>query len=164
MRNLIALLTTVAAISVSAADNPTPQTAIALEPYGIISWTGLNGSSELGAGASLNFGITKNLSIVGFGEADDTQNTFIDRAGIGLRYTAWLGKSVSLDAGGAGAYDFERENFFLRLPLGANFYILKGQNVDLSIRGQYAFDLDGNGKTGTATGRAFLGPVFNAKF
>lgn len=147
-----------------AADNTTPKNAIALEPYGTISWTGINGEAELGAGASLVFGITKNLSVVGFGEADNTENTFLDRFGAGLRYTAPLGSRVSLDAGVGGGYDTERQNFFVRLPVGANLYAYKSKNADLGLRVQYAFDIDGNGKHGSATGRLFAGPVLNVKF
>lgn len=140
------------------------KTAIGLEPYGIISWTGLNGSSELGAGANLTFGITKNLTLVGFGEADNVHDEFIERFGGGLRYTAWLGKRVSLDATVAGGYDVTDPHFFVRLQPGVNFHIYQSDSVDLGVRGAYGFDIDGNGKDGTATGRGFFGPVLNAKF
>lgn len=135
-----------------------------LEPYGILSWTGLNGEAELGAGANLTFGLTKNLALVGFGEADNTEQTFVDRFGLGLRYTAQLGTRVSLDAGVAGAYDLERETFFLRLPLGANFYAYKSKTADVGLRVQYAFDISGDGPNGAATGRLFAGPVVNLRF
>lgn len=134
------------------------------EPYGIVSWTGINGASDLGAGANVTFALNKNLSLVTFGESDNLNGGLVDRFGGGLRYTATLGKSVSLDAGVGGAYDFEGQNFFLRLPLGANFYALKSANVDAGLRVQYAFDLDGDGKNGTATGRLFAGPVLNVRF
>ena len=138
--------------------------ALGLEPYGLISWTGLNGAAELGAGANLTLAITKNLTLVSFAEADDTKGTLVERFGGGLRYTAWLGSKVSLDAGVAGAYDLTKDNFFLRLPLGATFYAVKTKQIDLALRVAYAFDLDGDGKHGTATGRGFAGPVFNYRF
>ena len=137
---------------------------LGLEPYGTISWAGLNGEAELGAGANVTLGLTKNLSLVGFGEADNTDGTLIERFGGGLRYTASLGARVSLDAGVAGGYDQTGQNFFLRLPLGANFYAIHTRDVDVGVRVAYAFDIDGNGKTGTATGRGFLGPLVNLRF
>lgn len=142
--------------------------AVGLEPYGTISWTGLEGSPELGAGLGATVGITKDLSITAFAEGDslDDPNFFdqIDRAGAGLRYTAWLGSKVSLDGGVEGAWDIQNSVFFLRLPLGANLYALKTKNVDLGLRAQYAFDISGHGPNGTATGRAFAGPVLNLRF
>lgn len=160
--NLIALLALLACWPAGLRAAPALQ--LGAEPYGLISWTGLNGEAELGAGLNLTATITKNLSLVSFAEADDVDNLFIERAGLGLRYTAWLGKKASLDAGVAGAYDLEHANFFLRLPLGANLYAWKSKNADLGLRAQYAFDLDGNGKTGTATGRFFAGPFFNYRW
>lgn len=138
--------------------------AIGLEPYAIRSWTGINGAAETGAGANLTLGITRNLSVVGFGESDNTDGDLVDRFGAGLRYTAAIGKNVSLDAGAAGAYDLDGERFFLRLPLGANLYALKTKNADLGLRVQYAFDIGGDGKNGSATGRLFAGPVINLRF
>jgi hypothetical protein len=137
---------------------------IGLEPYAIHSWTGLNGAAETGAGANLVLGITKNLSVVGFGESDNTDGAFVDRFGAGLRYTANLGTKFSLDAGAAGAYDLDGERFFLRLPLGANLYALKTKNADVGLRVQYAFDIGGDGKNGSATGRLVAGPVINLRF
>lgn len=134
------------------------------EPYGSVSWTGINGAAELGAGANLTLGITKNLTLVSFGEADNTTGGFVDRFGAGLRYTAQLGTRVSLDAGAAGAYDMENEHFFLRLPLGANLYAYKSKSADVGLRVQYAFDISGDGPNGSATGRLFAGPVVNFRF
>ncbi len=142
----------------------TPALRLGLEPYGLISWTGLNGSAELGAGASLVVGLTKNLAVVGFGEGDNTDGILIERFGGGLRYTAALGPRVSLDAGVAGAYDQTAQTFFLRLPLGASFYALQTKRADLGLRVQYAFDISGDGPNGASTGRLFLGPVLNARF
>lgn len=142
--------------------------AVTLEPYGTISWTGLEGEADLGAGVNLTLGITKNLSIVTFAEGDSTQDPSffdqIDRAGAGLRYTAWLGSRVSLDAGVAGAWDIQNSDFFLRLPLGANLYAVKTKNLSLGLRAQYAFDISGDGPNGTATGRAFIGPTASFRF
>jgi hypothetical protein len=138
--------------------------AIGLEPYGTISWAGIDGQSELGAGANITLGITKNLSVVGFGEGDNTDGLLVERFGAGLRYTAALGSKVSLDAGVAGAYDTIMEKVFLRLPLGANLYALKTKNADAGLRVQYAFDIGGDGRNGSATGRLFAGPVINLRF
>lgn len=143
-----------------AADLLTP----GFEPYGIVSWTGINGHPDLGAGANLTLGLTKNLTLVTFGESDNVTGGFVDRFGAGLRYTATLGSRVSLDGGVAGAYDLEGEHFFLRLPLGANLYAYKSANADVGLRVQYAFDISGNGKNGAATGRLFAGPVVNLRF
>lgn len=149
-------------------DSKVSKLAIGLEPYGTISWQGINGESDLGAGVSLVAGVTKNLSIVVFAEGDSVQggNFFDDiaRSGAGLRYTAWLGSRISLDGGVAGAYDIHNENFFLRLPLGASAFVIKEKNYDLGIRLQYAFDISGDGPNGSSTGRAFAGPVFNLRF
>lgn len=141
---------------------------LSAEPYGVISWTGINGKPELGAGIAPTLAIGRNLTIVGFGEGDHEEGILVERLGAGLRYTAYLGKRVSLDGGVAGAYDLENPHFFLRLPLGSNLTFLRSKNVDLSIRAQYAFDISGqkSGKLrdGTATGRLFIGPVFGLKF
>ncbi len=145
-------------------ERSSPALRLGLEPYGTISWTGLEGAAELGAGANLTLGLTKNLALVGFGESDNTTGGFIDRFGGGLRYTAALGPRVSLDGGVAGGWDMDRDTFFLRLPLGISFYAIKTANADLGLRLQYAFDLDGDGKQGTATGRGFFGPIANFKF
>lgn len=135
-----------------------------LEPYGTVSWTGLDGKAVLGAGANVAFSLNKNLALVGFGESDNTQHSTIDRAGIGLRYTAYAGTRLSLDGGVAGAYDCEGNSAFLRLPLGATVHLAKTEYFDLGIRAGYAFDISGNGKHGSADGRAFIGPVLTYKF
>lgn len=145
-----------------------PKASIGLEPYGTISWTGLDGASDLGAGVNALVGISKGLSIVGFAEGDslDDPNFIdqIDRAGAGLRYTIELNKRLTLDAGVAGAWDIQNSAFFLRLPLGATAYAIKEKNYDVGLRLQYAFDISGSGPNGTSTGRAFAGPVFNLRF
>jgi hypothetical protein len=154
------------AIKSNAAESTGP--TIGLEPYGTLSWTGLEGEADLGAGLAATLGITKNLSIVAFAEGDTTSdpNFFdqIDRAGAGLRYTAPLGKHFSLDAGVAGAWNIENSAFFLRLPLGANLYAVRTKDVTLGLRAQYAFDISGSGANGTAAGRAFVGPVLTYSF
>lgn len=165
MKNiLLALLFVTALASAKAADT----LAIGLEPYGSMSWRALDGKPDLGAGLGLNVPITKNLSLTVFGEGDSTKDPSfidqIDRAGAGVRYTAWLGSRVSLDGGIQGAYDIQNSSVFLRLPLGASAYAIKKENFDLGLRLQYAFDISGSGPNGTSTGRAFVGPVFNLKF
>jgi hypothetical protein len=157
---LLALLFSFSPPPLRAADLLSP----GFEPYGSVSWTGINGAADLGVGANLTFALTKSLSLVTFGEADNTTGGFVDRFGAGLRYTAQLGKSVSLDAGVAGAYDLEQEHFFLRLPLGANLYAFKSKSADVGMRVQYAFDISGDGPNGSATGRLFAGPVVNLRF
>lgn len=165
MRNQLASLFLAFAAFCSAPQAPAADLlSPGLEPYGTVSWTGLNGSPEIGAGANLTFGLTKNLALVSFGESDNTTGGFVDRFGLGLRYTAQLGTRVSLDAGVAGAYDLEAEHFFLRLPLGANLYAYKSANADVGLRVQYAFDISGDGPNGAATGRLFAGPVVNLRF
>lgn len=169
MKYIFAILMAVALTAPAATTNAVVESKpvgleFSVEPYGMVSWTGLNGKAELGAGLALAAPVTRNLSIVGFGESDDTTGVFVDRFGAGLRYTAYLGKQVSLDGGIALAYDQPTDNSFLRLPFGANFTFLRSKNADLSLRAQYCFDIDGNGKQGTATGRAFVGPVFGLKF
>jgi hypothetical protein len=167
MKTLIGL---VMVVGLAANAQPVKETkfAVGLEPYGTVSWTGLDGESDLGAGLAATVGITKNLTLTAFAEGDSTDNpNFFDqiaRAGAGLRYTAWLGSRVSLDAGVQGAYDIQYEHVFIRLPLGANLYAIKEPNYDLGIRVQYAFDISGSGPNGTSTGRAFAGPVFNLRF
>jgi hypothetical protein len=142
--------------------------SVGLEPYGTINWRGLNGEADLGAGVNLSLEISKGLSLVAFAEGDSTKdpNFFdqIDRAGAGLRYTVWLGKRASLDGGVAGAYDIANENFFLRLPLGASLYAIKTEKLSAGLRAQYAFDISGNGKTGTASGIASVGPFVDFSF
>lgn len=168
MSKLFSVLTLVVSMLPFIGSAAESKLTVGLEPYGTMSWTGLNGESDLGAGLGATVGITKNLSLTAFAEGDSLDNpNFLDqiaRAGAGLRYTAWLGTRVSLDAGVQGAYDIQHENVFLRLPLGANLYAIKKPNYDLGIRLQYAFDISGSGPNGTSTGRAFAGPVFNLRF
>lgn len=140
-----------------------------LEPYGTLSWVGINGRSELGAGVSLVFPLSpQGLSLVSFGEGDHEAGRFIERLGAGLRYTAYLGKYVSFDGGFMGSYDLENPHLFIRLPMGANFNIIRTKNIDVYVRTQYAFDIGGNKthglREGTSTGRFFLGPVASLKF
>lgn len=144
-----------------------------LEPYGTVSWTGVDGRARLGAGANVVAHITKGFSLWGFGESDNTQHSTIDRAGLGLRYEGNIGKRVKGDAGVAFGYDIEgvstsrgnTDQFaFLRLPIGLTVSVLQSKNFDAGLRVAYAFDISGNGKTGTATGRAFLGPVATIKW
>lgn len=141
-----------------------PSLTIGAEPYGMISWTGVNGQAEQGAGLAIPVAITKNLAIVGFGEADNVTETFVDRFGVGLRYTAQLGSRVSLDGGVGGGYDLEDPHFFLRLPVGATLYAYKGKSAELGFRVQYAFDISGDLHDGRAIGRLFYGLVGNYRF
>lgn len=113
-----------------------------LEPYGTVSWTGLDGKAEIGAGVAGVINIYQTgLSLVAFGEGDHEKGLLVERLGGGLRYNAYLGKYLSLDAGVSGGYDLEDPHFFLRLPLGANITFYRSKNVDASIRAQYAFDI-----------------------
>ena len=127
---LTALTSALSLLPSKAAEGP----ALTLEPYGTISWAGINGEAELGAGANLSLAITKNLSVVSFAEADNTDGLFVERLGAGLRYTAWLGTKVSLDGGVAGGYDLVDPHFFLRLPLGANLLYSNGPSRRSALR------------------------------
>jgi hypothetical protein len=159
MKYILSLIL-LAALNVSAA----PTLTLGLEPYASISWTGLDGESEIGGGVNGVVGITKNLSVVGFAEADDLDNTLVERFGAGLRYTAWLGSNVSLDAGGSVGHDLFNDVTFIRLPLGANLYAIKTKNANLGLRVSYAFDISGGTKHGVATGRGFAGVVAGLSF
>ena len=167
-RAIIAGVLLVIAIIVTAYKSHGADLSVCLEPYGTISWTGLDGEADLGAGVNAVIGITKGLSVVAFAEGDslDDPNFIdqIDRAGAGLRYTIELNKRLTLDAGVAGAWDIQNSAFFIRLPLGATAYAIKEKNYDVGLRLQYAFDISGNGPNGTSAGRAFAGPVFNLRF
>jgi hypothetical protein len=115
-----------------------------LEPYGTVAWAGLNGQSDLGAGAAVVLPLGfRGLSLVGFGEGDNKEGLLVERLGAGLRYTAYIGKVISLDGGVAGGYDLEDPHLFIRLPLGANFTFIRTKNLDVSLRVQYAFDVSG---------------------
>lgn len=155
IKTLLLLIATVA--SVGAAE-------FTAEPYAALSWQGLNGHSKWGVGISPTLALTKNLSLVGYFESDNKTQELVDRVAGGVRYTAYLGKVLSLDAGVALGYATELDNSFIRLPLGANINLARSGNLDLYIRGQYIFDVDGDGKEGRATGRVFLGPVLSFKF
>ena len=135
-----------------------------LEPYGTVAWRGIVNKGILGAGANIAFSLNKNLALIGFGESDNTQHSTIDRAGIGIRYTAYASKKLSLDGGVNGAYDLEGKFSFIRLPLGVTFHLVHTEYLDIGLRGAYAFDISGNGKHGTADGRAFIGPVATLQF
>ncbi len=152
------------AVTAPAASTPGLNLELSLEPYAALSWQGLNGHSQWGAGISPALALTKNLSLVGYFESDNVNQEFVDRVSGGLRYTAYLGKVLSLDAGVGLGYATELDQSFIRLPLGANINILRSGNADIYLRGEYVFDVDGNGKEGRATGRVFLGPVLSLKF
>lgn len=163
MKYLIALLLAVTGLTAAEVETA-PALTLGLEPYMSISWTGLDGAADIGGGANGVVGITKNLSAVGFVEADDLDATLVERFGGGLRYTAWLGHNVSLDAGGGVGHDLINDNTFIRLPLGANLYAVRTDNAALGFRLQYAFDISGGAKQGTATGRGFAGIIGSVSF
>lgn len=135
-----------------------------LEPYVGLNWQGVDGKARSFAGTTLKADITKNLSLTLSGESENTAHSAVDRGVLGLRYTAPLGKRVSLDAGIGLGYDFEGRNAFARIPFGANLYAVKEKNFDLGLRAQYALDVSGNAKRGTASGSVFVGPVLNLRF
>ena len=135
-----------------------------LEPYGTVGWQGLNGAARYGAGANLVTHITKGFSLWGFGESDNTEHSVVDRGGIGLRYEGNLGKHVKGDAGIAGSYDFERNNAFVRLPVGLTINVIQSKSFEAGLRAAYAFDISGDGKHGSAEGRAFIGPTATLKW
>jgi len=134
-----------------------------VSPYVTMSWPGMD-KPAYGVGTDINFNLTKNLGLAFFGESDDPGHAVIDRAGAGLRYTAYAGSRLSLDGGIQGCYDIEGSHGFVRLPLGVSFNLMKSKSADLSIRAVWAFDISGDGKHGTATGRASIGPTFTFKF
>ncbi len=138
--------------------------SVGVETYGTVGWTGINGEPETGLGATLLVGITKNVALTFSGESDDSDHSFVDRAVLGIRYTVPFGTRVTADLGLGLGGDFEREHLFARIPAGLNFYALRTKSVDLGVRASYALDVTGTAQRGTATGRAFLGPVFNFRF
>lgn len=172
MKHTFTLLALCATLSLNAADTPkaAPATAreavlaIGIEPYGTVSWLGLDGKARTGAGVTETVGITKGLSLTLSEEADNTAHSSIDRGVLGVRYTVPLGARVSLDAGIGLGYDFESRAAFARIPFGGTFYAVKKANFDLGVRAQYALDVSGSAKRGTSDGRAFVGPVFNLRF
>lgn len=174
MKKVIALLQLIAlagfgaeAVKQTQTPNKLPSVWLAdatLEPYGTVSWQGLDGKARYGAGANVATHLTKNISLWGFGESDNTEHSVVDRGGIGLRYEAAFGKRIHGDAGIAYAYNFEDNFSFIRLPLGLTADVLQSKYVSLGLRAAYAFDISGNGKHGAADGRAFLGPVATLKW
>lgn len=196
MKYIASLILSVLVLPVLAAEVNTNKPIgleLSAEPYGMVSWTRIAGEAELGAGINTTLAIGRGLTLVAFGEGDHEEGLLVERLGAGLRYTAYLGKYVSLDGGVAGAYDLEDPHFFIRLPLGANFTFVRTKNIDFSLRAQYAFDISGNRSSrgssrsgwkdsdckpkhtssgggsgpsndGVATGRLFVGPVLSLKF
>jgi len=135
-----------------------------LEPYGTLSWEGLDGEARLGAGANVLFEVARGFSLWGFGESDNTAHSVVDRSGLGIRYTGSLGKHVRGDAGVALGYGFETQAVFTRVATGLTLVLAQSKSFELAGRAAYAFDIDGDGKHGTATGRAFLGPTLTLKW
>jgi len=145
---------------------------VSLEPYGTVSWSGLDGRAVTGAGANVVAHLTGYLSLWGFGESDNTAHAVIDRAGGGLRLEAPVGPRVRLNAGIGLGYDIEGASsanhgtdlsVFCRVPLGASVNLLKSKYVSGDIFVAYAFDVSGNGKAGAAFGRFFAGPRLTIK-
>lgn len=163
MKYIITLLLTLTGLTAAEIETK-PTLTLGLEPYALISWTGLDGEADIGGGVNGVVGITKSISAVGFMEADDMDGTLVERFGAGLRYTAWLGKNVSLDAGGGVGHDLTLDNTFIRLPLGVNLYAIKTDSAALGLRVSYAFDISGGTQNGTATGRGFAGIVGSLYF
>jgi len=137
---------------------------VSIEPYATVAWEGINGEGTGGAGANVVTHINKTFSLWGFGESDDTEHSFIDRFGGGIRAEAKLGKRIRFDAGIGGGYDSEREAAFIRIPFGITAYVVQSKHVDLGPRLSYAFDISPSGTHGSVDGRLFGGVVCDIKF
>jgi hypothetical protein len=61
-------------------------------------------------------------------------------------------------------YGWETDAVFARVAAGLSLILVRSKSFELAGRAAYAFDIDGDGKHGTATGRAFLGPTATLKW
>jgi len=138
--------------------------SISLEPYGTVSWLGLNGKAVTGAGATITTDISKSLALFFSAESDNTQHSTADRGVFGIRLESFLTSRVRLDAGAGIGHDFESDNNFLRIPFGLTGYVIDTKSYDIGVRAGYAFDISGGHNTGRADGRAYLGLVGTYKW
>lgn len=147
-----------------AAPSQTWLNSVSLEPYGTVSWLGLNGKAVTGAGANVVTDISKNLALFLSLESDNTQHSTADRGVFGLRLESFLTSRVRLDAGLGLGHDFEADSNFLRIPFGLTGYVIDTESYDIGVRAGYAFDITGGHNRGRADGRAFLGLVGTLKW
>lgn len=139
---------------------PTPRTttskswvnSVSVSPYATVAFSDFDGDQQGGLGLNVGVGLSKTVSLVNFTEYDDTDGSFVDRAGLGLRVTGRLTKAVSLFGQMSGAYSFSRsagldeDEWFLRPQFGAtlDFWRWKTWHAGLTASWGLDVDLDGH--------------------
>lgn len=150
---------------------PEPQpswlNAVSVSPYASLTLQDFAGKSRTGAGVDVGLGISKHVSVVAFGEGDDSDGAFVDRAGLGLQATAKLTKSVSLWGRMSGAYNFDgddglaEDSWFIRPQFGADLKLLEYEGWYAKLRASWGLNVDLDGHTqqlltgGLVIGRSF---------
>lgn len=140
----------------------TPKSAfssLSVSPYYTLGLHDFDGNAKSGVGLEAALPLSKSVSFVTFGEADNNDGSTFDRAGAGLQFTGKLGKLRPFGRMSAG-YAFEgsgsldESSFFLRPQFGADLPFYRSGGFEAGLTASWALDVDLNGN---ATQRLFGG-------
>jgi hypothetical protein len=127
---------------------------ISISPYGTVAFENFDGKARTGAGMELALGASRTVSFVGFGESDNVADSFVDRAGIGLRVTGSLGPRFHPFAGLLGGYIFDEstelqqrgsEPWFLRPQFGVGIDLASYRGWTTSLKASWGLDVTMDG-------------------
>ena len=152
MKNILLLFAFVASVPAAEPASKSWVNSVSVSPYATVAFSDFDGDQQGGLGLAVGLGLSKAVSLVNFTEADDTEGSFIDRAGLGLRVTGRLTKSLSLFGQMSGAYSFSRSagldesEWFIRPQFGAtlDFWRWKNWHAGLTASWGLNVDLDGH--------------------
>lgn len=141
--------------------------SISVSPYATVAFEDFDKGATGGVGLDVGIGISKTVSLVAFGEADDVDGSFVDRAGLGLRVTGRLTKAVSIFGQMSGGYSFSdsaglgRDDWFIRPQFGGSLDFWRKGNAHVGLTGSWGLDVDLDGHTAQ---RLFGGLVAGTSF
>lgn len=125
--------------------------SVSVSPYATVAFSDFDGDQQGGLGMAVGVGLSKAVSLVSFAESDDTDGSFLDRSGLGLRVTGRVTKSLSLFGQMSGGYSFSRsagldENeWFIRPQFGATLDFWRYKNWHAGLTASWGLDVDLDG-------------------
>ena len=141
--------------------------SLSVSPYATVAFEDFDGGATGGVGLDVGIGISKAVSLVAFGESDDIEGSFVDRAGLGLRVTGRVTRALSLFGQMSGGYSFsdsaglKREEWFIRPQFGGTLDFWRYRDWHAGVTASWALDVDLDGHTaqrlfgGLAVGTSF---------
>lgn len=134
---------------------------VSVSPYATVAFADFDGDQVGGAGLEVGVGISRAVSLVGFGESDDTEHEFIDRAGLGLRVTGRVTKALSVFGQMSGGFAFDespsvgqdespsvgQDEWFLRPEFGATVDFWRKGNAHVGAEASWGMDVGLDGRT-----------------